>query len=417
MNIEVRAEVSGVFQSVGEIRTLSGTGEQFSYSRDWLEAMGGVGISLSLPSSDKVYMASEMRPYFEGLLPEEDARKSIARSLGVSSNSYLKLLAALAGECIGAVSLGEEDEDDPTESMYLPISDEELASLEQGGYAQAGKFARRSRLSLAGAQAKTGLYHDETSGGWYMPRGLAPSTHVVKPTNPVFDELVQNELWCMSLAKASGIPVAEACCIVGHPGLLAVKRYDRVVDGGSHRIQGLPVPRRLHQEDFCQALGLLGRDKYEERGEQHLATMFKVLEQWSSNPLEDRNLLIDLVAFDVVIGNCDAHLKNYSLLRSSDWRQLRLAPAYDLVSTAVYEDLTQMLGMRVGDTKCLDDVSRQSFEDLARQVGMAPRGVLRRVDDVLQRIREGLKTMSADGEIEAKCAARCMNGLVSLAKH
>ena len=276
MNIEVRAEVSGTFQSVGEIRTLSGTGEQFSYC-DWLEAMGGVGISLSLPSSDKVYMASEMRPYFEGLLPEEDARKSIARSLGVSSNSYLKLLAALAGECIGAVSLGGEEEDDPTESMYLPISDEELAALEQGGYAQAGKFARRSRLSLAGAQAKTGLYLDETSGGWYMPRGLALSTHVVKPMNPVFDELVQNELWCMSLAKASGIPVAEAGCIVGHPGLLAVKRYDRVVDEGSHRIQGLPVPRRLHQEDFCQALGLLGRDKYEERGESILRQCLRCL--------------------------------------------------------------------------------------------------------------------------------------------
>ncbi len=119
--------------------------------------------------------------------------------------------------------------------------------------------------------------------------------------------------------------------------------------------------------------------------------MFSLLSEYSTDPLADRDALIDLIAFNYFIGNCDAHLKNYSLLRSADWTELRLAPAYDLVCTSAYEGPTRTLGMRIGGARRLDDVDRASFEELAREIRVAPKMVLARVDELGMRVRDALR--------------------------
>lgn len=407
MRLLVAAEVDGSPRDVGLIETFPGSGERFTYDPCWVEEMPRAPLSLSLPVRREPYCAKEMRPYFEGLLPEGDARKAASRALGVSGNSYLKLLYRLARECIGAVSVSEEGDcaryDLP---LYQPLSDADLAELALGGYSRSSDLAVESRLSIAGAQAKTGLYHLGGTEGWYVPQGSAPSTHVVKPASPAFERLAQNERWCMRLAALCGVAVAQTADVTGHPDLFAVVRFDRSLPEGPRLVSGLPVPRRLHQEDFCQALGVLVGDKYEERGERHLASMFSVIERYVDDPISDRNRLVDLVAFNCFIGNCDAHLKNYGLLRSESWGSLGLAPAYDLVSTTVYPDLTRRLGMAVGQARTIDSVRLSSFEELAEEVSMSPKMVARRVRDLGERVLTALDSQMPNDDFEEACASQ-----------
>ena len=412
MRLGVSVEVCGVFERVGLIETLPGSGERFFYDERWADEHPSWPLSLSLPVRREPFEKREMRPYFEGLLPEEDARKVVARQIGVSASSYLKLLRALAGECIGAVRLTDmDDEGDPEVSSYEFAGPDRLAQIAGGGYQIAGSFARQSRLSIAGAQAKTGLYLDARDGEWYLPRGLAPSTHVVKPESDVFAGLVANERWCMGLARRCGIACARAFEVATPVPLLAVERYDRVFPDEPTFVDRLPVPLRLHQEDFCQALGVMTADKYEGGGRRYLPAVFDVIRSYSTDPLEDQARLIDLLAFNCVIGNCDAHLKNFGLLRSGDWRELRLAPAYDLVSTAAYRDLTRVMGMGIGQARTLDDVSASAFEEMARQVSIAPRLVAGRMRDLIERVREALRDYPALTEVESRCCEQCEYGI------
>ena len=106
---------------------------------------------------------------------------------------------------------------------------------------------------------------------------------------------------------------------------------------------------------------MLGTEKYEVSRRSYARSMADALRRYASNPIEDILRLFDLIAFNFIIGNCDAHLKNYSLMRSDDWRELSLAPAYDLVSTTVYPELTTAMGLYVGEKKRLEAVERADF--------------------------------------------------------
>ena len=412
MRLDVSVEVCGTFERIGQIETLPGSGEVFAYDERWVEEHPGWPLSLSLPIRRERFEKREIRPYFEGLLPEEDARKAIARQIGVSSSSYLKLLRSLGSECIGAVRITDmDDEADSVIPSYAIVGLDSLAQIAEGGYQATASLARQSRLSIAGAQAKTGLYFDTLGGEWYLPKGLAPSTHVIKPENDLFFGLVDNERWCMGLAQECGIVCAHAFEITTPVPLLAIERYDRVFTDDPTLVDNLPVPLRLHQEDLCQALGVRTADKYEERGRQYLPAVFDIIRSHSTDPLEDQERLIDLLAFNCVIGNCDAHLKNYGLMRSGDWRELRLAPAYDLVSTAVYKNLTRVMGMGIGQAHTLDDVSASSFEEMARQVSIAPRLVVGRLRNLVERVHEALRDYPCQTEIEQRCREQCRRGI------
>lgn len=397
MKLKVLAEVDGDRREAGIIETLSGKGERFEYTEEWLSRADAKPLSLSLPLSERQFEAKRMRPYFEGLLPEEDARKSIATELGISSNSYLKLLHALGNECIGAVMIiDDEGVLSDTLPHYEKLSEYKLKKILSKGYAGASKVLADTRLSIAGAQAKIGLYRSpEHSEAWCLPTGTAPSTHIVKLSNDRFAGIALNEYLCLSVARRCGLDVPSAFIIDARHPTIVIERYDRAFSEDAFSedavyADGLAMPSRLHQEDLCQALGILGEKKYETRSRQYLSDIAALLRTWSVNPIADLGKLWDILVFDYLIGNCDNHIKNLSLMRSRDWTTIQLAPCYDLVNTTIYDGLTHTMGILIGSTGDIDKITREDFGQLAEIMGVSKKTMFARLDDMAEKFTAAL---------------------------
>jgi serine/threonine-protein kinase HipA len=201
----------------------------------------------------------------------------------------------------------------------------------------------------------------------------------------------------MGLAKAVGLAAAETTAhqVEDVPYLLS-RRYDRAIDehGTIHR---------LHQEDFCQALGIPAEIKYQAEGGPGLKDCFAMLRVASSNPVRDLRALLDAVIFNLLIGNNDAHAKNYALLYGADGAR-RLAPLYDLVSTVYYPEIDNTLAMKIGGEANPDRVFGKEFEAFARDAGLAPAGVRRRVSELAEQLRLQTQTMDKPDETTEKLA-------------
>jgi serine/threonine-protein kinase HipA len=206
--------------------------------------------------------------------------------------------------------------------------------------------AENIRISLAGAQRKLVVVVEGDRIG--LPLGTTPSTHILKPASEerrgprrdrlTYPSLVANEAFCMTLAQHSGLAVADVAVreIEGSAALL-ITRYDRANSEG-----GIT---RIHQEDFCQALDVPTRLKYEKGGGPSARSYLDLVRQWSANVLADQNELLDRLAFNYLIGNADAHAKNFSLLHAKEG--IRLAPAYDLLSTFAYPHLSKEMATAI----------------------------------------------------------------------
>jgi serine/threonine-protein kinase HipA len=156
-----------------------------------------------------------------------------------------------------------------------------------------------------------------------------PSTHILKPEIVRFPNTVENEAFCMRLAKHLGLSAASVeTTLVNGRKLIIVQRYDRIIHQDSS-------VQRLHQEDFCQATGVLPEKKYEEDGGPSLTRIAGILQAVA--PAADIEALLTAVVLNVLIGNGDAHAKNFSLLHHPSGA-LGLAPLYDLMSTLYYGD-------------------------------------------------------------------------------
>ena len=203
---------------------------------------------------------------------------------------------------------------------------------------EAVQLVTKAHLSLTGASGKAGLYYDGNADQWYLPVGDAPSTHIVKQSHVRLKGIVMNEQLCMMTAAKMGIDVPESFVInLGNAEegdvLFATKRYDRVIGNESRRLQGLAVPYRLHQEDMAQALGISSAHKYEHNQAGYLKKAFQILQYHSADPIADQKKLWDMEIFHYLIGNTDNHIKNLSLVYGKNLGGIRLAPAYDIVST------------------------------------------------------------------------------------
>lgn len=371
------------------VGTIGGTGSsdaQFRYDASYLDRPDAAPISLSLPLQAEPFSAERTKCFFDGLLPEGFTRRAVAEHLHLDENDYVAILYQLGRECIGALRIHQKDE--VPEAQYEKLTMEQVRQLASEGATESAALVIESRLSLAGATGKVGLYRDPKTGEWYLPHGTAPSTHIVKQSHVRLKRIVPNELLCIETAKLCRIDVPETTILDAGSGrdediLLASKRFDRLA--------AAELPLRLHQEDFAQALGIPASQKYE-NGTHHLSQMFALLRSHSAQPIEDQLKLWDRIVFNFLIGNTDGHLKNFSLLYGEDLKTLRLAPAYDMINATGYRGMTHDMAFAIGGTKRLEDVTLDSFRLAAREAGLGERMALNRLHDLIQRFRPALST-------------------------
>ncbi|MBE5905073.1 MAG: type II toxin-antitoxin system HipA family toxin [Pseudobutyrivibrio sp.] len=394
--LSVYIELNGIQTLVGTISGEQYNDARFRYVREYIEAREAAPISVSLPFQDDYFSTEQTRNFFESLLPEGFSRKAVADWMKADENDYIAILAQLGRECLGAIKIVEGNDD--RESGYELLSAERVKALAAEGATKSTEILLETHLSLTGASGKVGLYYNSDNNKWYLPKGDAPSTHIVKQSHVRHKQIVLNEQLCIQTAKRIGIAVPESFIVSNgsqsdQDVLYATPRYDRPLSENKI-IDGLKCPYRLHQEDFAQALGIFASDKYEKVPSGYMSRMFDLLRHNSVNPIEDQIALLRIIIFNYLIGNTDCHVKNFSLLYSEDLKSKRLAPAYDLVATRVYRTTSNM-SFYIGGELDISKINRNNFAISAFEIGLSQKMVLDNFDYVANKL-EGAMTEAAE---------------------
>lgn len=385
---------------------------EFYYDEGWLNQSAAVPLSHSLPLKAGRFNRNACRGFFAGILPDENKREIIARNLGISARNDFAMLEQIGGECAGAVTFVPAGAGLPERNYsYRPLDKKQLADvlrLLPRRPLMAGEDG--IRLSLAGAQDKIAVHlaGDQIS----IPLGGAPSTHILKPAIERFEGIVFNEAFCMKLAGVVGLHVANvALGQVEDIDYLLVQRYDRAamvdISSGAEHLE------RQHQEDFCQALGIAPDQKYQNEGGPSLKQSFDLVRELSASPVIDLQRLLDAVIFNFLIGNHDAHGKNFSLVYGAE---TRLAPLYDVLSTTYYPELAKRMAMKIGDEYASDKVTSRNFEKLAEEAGLAKPMVRRRVLELAETTLAAIPAVAGGNTATTAVAAHVKNRCSGLAK-
>jgi serine/threonine-protein kinase HipA len=380
-------------REVGRVRQQRGR-LSFAYAPSWREAQGAYPLSLSMPLAMSEHPHSAIEPFLWGLLPDNDfVLQRWGAQFHVSARNVFGLIAEVGEDCAGAVQF---------------VTPERLEALtgqtgQQVQWLAGGDVASRLRalridassmraprdlgqFSLAGAQPKTALLFDGQR--WGVPSGRTPTTHILKPTTAEFDGHAENEHFCLSLARAAGLPTATTEVRKFEDiTAIVVTRYDRI---------GAPV-RRVHQEDMCQALGLHPSRKYQNEGGPGPADIIALLRSsvgGGAVPIRaDIETFVRALLFNWLIGGTDAHAKNYSLLIGGGGIA-RLAPLYDVASILPYahiDPLKVKLAMRIGESYRLRDIGWRQWKAFAEKVRMPSKDVA----DMGRSMAEGLPALVA----------------------
>jgi serine/threonine-protein kinase HipA len=391
---------------VGHLIQDDGGQMAFDYAESWIEKTDTYPLSRSLPLRKERFSRKECRGFFAGILPEESKREIIARNLGISARNDYAMLERIGGECAGAVTFVPAGERLPGRNYsYRTLTDAELvAILKELPKRPLLAGEEGVRLSLAGAQDKVAVRVDGDKVS--LPLEGAPSTHILKPAIERFEGVVLNEALAMKLATAVGLSAAAVeIRTVEDMTFLLVERYDRI-----HRKtadEELTI-ERIHQEDFCQALDIVPETKYQKEGGPSLKDCFNLLREVSSAPVIDLARLLDAVIFNYLVGNNDAHGKNFSLLypgAGTGDLQVRLAPLYDIVSTVYYPELSREMAMKIGGEYSSERVTPKNFEKLAEEAGLAKPLVRRRVPELVEAILSALPELDIHNSVAEGVAA------------
>ena len=286
----------------------------FAYDAGFLQSGQAWPLSVSLPLRRQEFEDRATRPFFSGLLPDDLMRRKISRLVGVSAKNPFSLLEVVGGECAGALSFYPEGIPPHAENQddILLLDPERLDEIFDE-LKRRPLFAGEKdiRLSLAGAQDKLAvrMIGDQLA----LMRGGAPTTHILKTLivgREAIRDSVHNELFCLLLAARCGVPapLAQIRHTANEPFLL-IERYDRKWQDG--RVI------RLHQEDFCQALSVPPEHKYERERGPTILNCLDILRKHSLQPIPDLIAFLNAVIFNFLIGNADAHGKNFSLLHEN----------------------------------------------------------------------------------------------------
>jgi serine/threonine-protein kinase HipA len=332
-------------ERVGTLFPAGDNDYRLAYDPELVERVGPgkALLSNSLPARPEPYSAEATGAYVEGLLPEGPRRERLGRELGLDATDGYLLLAELGQDCAGAVTFlpaGESPHPRDRDSIAW-LDEDELGEVLKPPPPRlfSSDCPQRMRFALPGLRHKLSLVRDETEDRWGWPEAGAPSTHVVKPETGEYPEYVANEMFCMTVCRQVGLPIAKASVaqIAGRRCLVS-PRYDRVVGEGGRDV------KRLHCESFCQALGISPAAKEEtDEGEAPGWAEARGLLNAVSRPDEVVNLLTGAFC-NYILGNGDAHGKNFALIDrektslAGPERKWRLAPLTDITSTVVYDD-------------------------------------------------------------------------------
>ena len=369
----------------GQLRQDTSGVLEFQYETAWLENSDAIAFSQSLPLQSEPFGPAICHGFFGGILPEEAKRELIAKNLGISKKNDFAMLAEIGGECAGAISFLPTDKAlRAGKPQYRLLSEVYLATVLKDLPKRPLMAGEEGiRLSLAGAQDKITVYQSE--GKFAVPLHGAPSTHILKPAIEQYEDTVLNEYLCLKLAGAVGLPVADAEMLeLGDMQVLSVKRYDRILNDNG-------AVERLHQEDFCQAFGVPSEMKYQNEGGISFKQAFDLIRRVSAVPVIDLQHMLNAVIFNYLIGNHDAHGKNFSLLYQEG--TIRLAPLYDLLSTAYYSQLSGKMAMKIGSKYKPEDIYPRHFAQLADEAGLTAPMVLRQVPFLADKILNELAKM------------------------
>lgn len=370
-------------QEVGRVRQGRNGRLAFVYSESWRQAKNAYPISLSLPLVVSEHGHDPIHAFLWGLLPDnERILDSWARRFGVSARNPFSLLAHVGEDCAGAVQFVRPERIDVMRDgkldtiQWLTVADvaERLRTLriDEAAWRRPGD---EGQFSLAGARPKTALTLQD--GRWGLPSGRTPTTHILKPPTGEYDGFVENEHFCLELARTLGLPAARSRVMQFEDQVaIVVERYDRFHTGGSWV--------RVHQEDLCQALGVPPTRKYENEGGPGVKAVVDLLRDNSHAAAEDVSTFVDALALSWLIAATDGHAKNYSILIGTGG-SIRLAPLYDIASALPYPTTLDpykiKLAMKIGGEYLVRKIGRRQWEKLATQVRM-------RRDDVLARVMQ-----------------------------
>ena len=352
-------------------------GARVRYEDAWRFDERAFPISLTMPLGTLEHGPELVVPWLMNLLPEGQPLRAMTRALGVSQDDILGLIAETGRDLAGALTVGRPREGEAPEFTPIPTVEDLERILNQLPARPFLVGEEGVSMSLAGAQEKLPLALIE--GKLAIPTGGAASTHILKPDNPHLPGSVQNEALCMVLARRCGLAVAPVTTgLAGARPYLLVERFDRVnLDGR---------PARVHQEDFCQALGRPPAAKYQHNRSgtagPSLAEMFALVRQHMT--ARDITRLLDAVIFNVAIGNVDSHAKNYSILLQP--RRTELAPLYDLMTGIAWPNITQSHAQDVGGQLRGRHIYGRHWRRLAQATGLAGPATVRRVGTVAARV-------------------------------
>ncbi|MEV6411189.1 type II toxin-antitoxin system HipA family toxin [Kribbella sp. NPDC051718] len=380
----------------------------FGYDGRYQQDPTTTPLSLSMPKATKSHSHKQVHAFISGLLPDSEAAlQRLGRKYGVSPNNPFALLRQIGRDAAGAVQVLPEEiassdaanQQGDIDWLSADAMEETLTDLAQNPESwDPGRHA--GRWSLAGAQSKIALYRSP-DGRWGVPCDSTPTTHILKPSMPNYQGHHLNEHLCLRAAQLCGLPAAATELLAGDRyEVLISQRYDRHLNPDGRW-------RRLHQEDFCQALSISPRKKYQSDGGPGPDQLGDLLASRSLGTHRRDNLqtLFDYLVFNVAIAATDAHAKNFSLLLSS--RSVRLAPLYDVASYLPYEHGRGLRSaMKIGTTWEMAAVSEEDWFAVGKRLGLARDESIARMGSIRSQVPAAFHQAAAEPGVPAPLKSR-----------
>ena len=367
----------------------------FAYSPEYLRSPDAYPLSQNLPLTDEVFRDPAAENFFSNLLPDERIRATVAMILHVSEDNTFAMLKRIGADCAGAVSFypAGQTPQSSSDPVYRDLSDDEAYRiLNNLGQQPLDVGDEGVRISGAGSQEK--LVACIRNGKISLPLYGTPSTHIIKPAIPNFPDSVFNEFFCMRLAAKCSIPAAECDILTlnGEP-FYTVTRFDRETMDG--------ITMRLHQEDFCQLLNVPPKLKYQEDGGPGIEECMRRMTEIKM-PAAGKLGFVRLLIFNFLTGNCDAHAKNYAVLYRNG--RPSFAPAYDLLSTMVYDSIAKRFAMSIGGETRMGMLTRDHFAELARRCDLNPKLVLAELSRLAEMLPQTAQTLADELNASHPCS-------------